>query len=768
MSQSPNNQVIKLYESFDVQDAKALIYSGVLNELDRSKLQTFLLRGRNTGSICVEYEDVGIGRFKSRVPGKNGAFCPHFMCGITGDIRRCISGRFVHDIDIQCCHPTLLLKITKDHELPCELLESYVKHCKEWRKKVAKDCGVALDVAKSLFNRMVYGGGYREWAKDNNVAIEKIIPEIVAFYEEMNANRDKILVHFPECIEHQKTAKPNHWNPEASAMFFVLAEQEKKCLKVMIEAGFRCKLKPHSLMHDGLTFERITPVEKGEELTNMPQEILDILEKSILRSTGFKVKLAEKSMTSKLLDDVHLFTVENDSEAADQFLEHYKDKIYRDQEDNRIFVLDNGLWSDMKIDDKMLKMCLDMDIVKEKDKEYVCYSKDVPTAKRIIEAVKAKLQPTYGFTKSLFNSNLGKLVFKDGVYDFATATFTKFSDDPELVNKVRSTIRIEREYPQAANLVDTIAKVKKDVLDPILPNENRQKYFLQSCARGLAGHIEDKEWCSCIGARNAGKGVIVGCFEEAFGGYIGAFNADSFLYKTNIGDAAKDKSWMIDHEFKRLIFSNECTIDTSKGLKMNGNMIKNFASGGDPLIARKNHKDEIYFRVQSKLMLMCNDLPPINPPDALETMTQITFESVFAREVPEGAPSHVKLANADIKAWVRDDPLVKDAFLLLVLDHYSRARVTPPTEVVLDTKEWVDTESFSESVMKHYEITCDPNDKELSNNVVKKLSDLSLSSQKITKEFKQLGVVKHKSNGLCYYIGLKPIRSYEIEFIETD
>lgn len=754
----------KLFDTFDTAAAKTLLYSGRLNDLDAQKLRAFYLRGRANAAVQVEYfEEPGtpaIGRLKSRVPGKNGAFVPHFMCGIPGDVRRCISGSLVHDVDIQCCHPTLLLKITKDLGLPCTRLESYVKDCKDWRKMVALDCNVPEETAKKLFNQMLYGGDYHSWAKEHKVDPETVRAAIKAFQCELEDNRAKILVGYPECVAHQKTAKPDHWNPEASAMFFVLAQAEKQCLLAMKQSFERKGYEVRTLMHDGLT------VGRRQEPVLEPG-LLRAVERDILKATAYEVKLVEKPMESTLLEGVQVIPVENDDEAADQFLDHHQEQIQQDV--GRTFVLEDGLWnSDPKVVQRaMLKMCLAVDIVKEVgDKEYQSYSKEVPCARRIIEAATAKLPMNRGFANALFDSNLGKLVFKDGVYDFATRTF---GPDPN----VKTCVRIEREFPKERD-PDMIQMVYDRVLNVILPNEDRRRYFLQYCARAMAGHIEDKKWGTCIGDRNSGKGVLVLAFQQAFGDYIGAFNAENFMYKTNIGDAAKDKSWMIDHEFKRLIFSNECMIDNEKGTKLNGNMIKNFSGGGDVMVARKNFRDEVEFRVQSRLMLMVNDLPPIKPADTFETMVKFTFESVFVPEERLNAHSIecYRLADPAIKAWIRSDPRVRDAFLHIVLDHYEATEPRVPQVVAEDTKEWNEDDTFSAEVAKLYEITGSKDDFIPTTKVSEDLKKpTNMGRNKIAMELRKLGVVKEKrwckrlKKDSWSYVGMKELES-EAMFLE--
>eukprot|EP00975_Prorocentrum_lima_P052359 10972434-Prorocentrum_lima.AAC.1 len=57
-----------------------------------------------------------------------------------------------------------------------------------------------------------------------------------------------------------------------------------------------------------------------------------------------------------------------------------------------------------------------------------------------------------------------------------------------------------------------------------------------------------------------------------------------------------------------------------RNIKINGNTIKRFNSGGDVLYARRLYENAREFKIQARLLMFGNDVPPVNPPDAQETM----------------------------------------------------------------------------------------------------------------------------------------------------
>ena len=117
--------------------------------------------------------------------------------------------------------------------------------------------------------------------------------------------------------------------------------------------------------------------------------------------------------------------------------------------------------------------------------------------------------------------------------------------------------------------------------------------------------------------------MLKNSFEE----YVKATNSGNFIYKASTTDSAKSQSWMIDYEFKRLGIASEASDHTHDGA-----IIKKFCSGGDWIEARKNNKDEREFKMQCGLILCCNDLPKIEPKDALEKCVEYQLKAKFIDE----------------------------------------------------------------------------------------------------------------------------------------
>eukprot|EP01047_Picozoa_sp_COSAG01_P038482 COSAG01_NODE_3125_length_6546_cov_6.634869_4_plen_110_part_00 len=82
-------------------------------------------------------------------------------------------------------------------------------------------------------------------------------------------------------------------------------------------------------------------------------------------------------------------------------------------------------------------------------------------------------------------------------------------------------------------------------------------------------------------------------------------------------------SWAMDYEFRRLCFSNEILTQPNKFL--DGALLKTFCSGGDTQEARRNHCDDVKFKLQATLLVLANDIPEIRPSDANQTLLPFAF-----------------------------------------------------------------------------------------------------------------------------------------------
>lgn len=345
-------------------------------------------------------------------------------------------------------------------------------------------------------------------------------------------------------------------------------------------------------------------------------------------------------------------------------------------------------------------------MVESKDGEVEHYSKNTTKLNGCITRVLA--DPGIvddGFMDKLWQSNLRHLAYKDGVYSFGECRLLSVEEaQQKQIFFTRDTGRLSPiiEGPGPANTESDVSDTGKHleddiddashelfcrVIEPFLPDAEQRTFFLNCVARALAGEIPDKRWYVGLGARNCGKGIFCKLLKSAFGAFVRVMQAENLLSKGRSQDAAKAQSWMQDHEYTRIAFSNEMS-NTGTG-KLDGEIIKRLCSNGDVIEVRKNYKDEIQIRLQMSMFLFANDMPSIDPPDAYQTMLGFQFLSEFREKADINDPSSAiqknwRLMDGELEEFIAR-PDVIDAFARLVLKSYTPGKLPPPDVVQAHT-----------------------------------------------------------------------------------
>jgi hypothetical protein len=273
------------------------------------------------------------------------------------------------------------------------------------------------------------------------------------------------------------------------------------------------------------------------------------------------------------------------------------------------------------------------------------------------------------------------------------------------------------------------------------------KHYLHCLARASAGHVEDKRWFLMEGLRNSGKGVLTDLLKNCLGSYIQTTSSNNFIAKKSMGDSAKELSWILDYEFSRFAITQEMSI-IDDGTKLDGAMIKKFVSGGDYMSARKNFQDEREFRVQSTLMICCNDLPNIVNTDCLDYCLNFQMKSKFidVNEKEEFSNySYFKKDNTVKTDFIKRDDVCNE-FINLLIEAYKWTDTFIPESIREEDQD--DELDDIATLTNAFEITNDGNDY-LSNSQIKHQLTNIKSPFKITKAVKLLvgkGAFKYRSS----------------------
>jgi len=152
---------------------------------------------------------------------------------------------------------------------------------------------------------------------------------------------------------------------------------------------------------------------------------------------------------------------------------------------------------------------------------------------------------------------------------------------------------------------------------------------------------------------------------------------------------------------------------------MNGIIIKKLASGGDTVVGRTNHKDEIEFVPQFTMMFNCNNIKGVEPIDAYQTCEQYIWKRQFVskEQLIEGQ-DFLREKDDTIGDFIAQDDTI-DAFIWLILDSYADSMPVPDCvlysneELVEDVPVTLDT-----LVVRHFKKTDNADDKLFTSDII--------------------------------------------------
>jgi len=297
---------------------------------------------------------------------------------------------------------------------------------------------------------------------------------------------------------------------------------------------------------------------------------------------------------------------------------------------------------------------------------------------------------------NLLKCSIRYLAFENGIYEFETGKLLQYP-----VPGVFFMHKINHKFPTNVDPA-VITEVMEKIIIPAFPDKEQQEYYLYRLGRAIAGDVSDKTWHVNFGERNSSKGVLCDLLQNCFGDFVQTILSENLLIKSGGagGDAAKAQSWMSTLEFKRLAISNEIQLQGNRA-RLDGNLIKRIASGGDMIGIRRNYQDEEHKRLQTTIMMSCNDLPPIEPVDACLTLQVFEYNTVFQpsyviEERGDKCPKHWKVADPDIKkVWIQRPDII-DAFTMMVLGAWKPELLKPPAIVIENTKQFNGAAAVSE------------------------------------------------------------------------
>jgi hypothetical protein len=422
-------------------------------------------------------------------------------------------------------------------------------------------------------------------------------------------------------------------------------------------------------MHDGGL------VRKKDQENIFPKILLSELELDIKRDTNYDVKLSLKSIktTHIKLDEVPSVEID-DAYAARKFAEICGDKIIYDSGVVWVFDNNNGIWScDESHIQRVITNCGDKLIFGTNDLFSTTknYSGSVKNTKNLMIKLPDILPKHDGFMLSKIKSDIGKLLFTDGIYDFKTGIFT-----PEFDSNIVFTHSMPRPFPKKEQeKVDFIRQIS---FNDAFADDGNKNVLLHNLMRASIGDFRKKMTVG-LGFTNSGKGMLTQLVRTSFGSYCSTFNGNSLIGNYDSGDSAKKNGWILNIVNSRFAFSSEIQVDEKNNICIDGNLLKSVVSGGDEIKARLLHQNDRNVINKSTLFVFANDMPRISPiDDGIRDRVQVINWSYSY--VNEPRKIYEKKCDSELSK-LYNQPEYGDAFFWLMVEEFEKWKQTNFEEV---------------------------------------------------------------------------------------
>lgn len=618
--------------------------------------------------------------------------------------RGILSHGITYDLDMVNCHICVMINLCKKYKIKCDELEKYNDNRDEYLNELMIEFDVSRNIAKTLFLKCINKETLTHKYNKKIIKSKKFIDFDKQTSEIINTLYEKFEKDYIKHVQYET------YNKKGKLVNLLLCKIENEFLNKAIDYIKSKNIEISTLMFDGLMIY----INDSYNIENIINELNKLFKKENIKWT-IKPHNTELLQTLNLMDitEVDTYIASDIIDLCDYILNDLlHDKLIKCK-DNLFYLTDEKILKNRKI--------IEMDLYKLISKHdynvivgerIISYSKIHVNIKNLVEGLINNCPRNDKFIEDIWDYTQFKIFFQNGYYDFKENKFIE-----GIFNK--TFIKLNKKYTSDRNK-EAYDILMNKILYPVFSIDNKEddklqyellEFFLHRMCRIMAGCIEDKVWILLQGLRNCGKGVLSDLLINCFENYIMTTNSGNFiLKKSNGADSAKCLSWIIDYQFCRLAITQEITIDDNE--KIDGNMIKKFCSGGDCMQARKNHQDECQFKIQSSLMICCNDLPEIKPSDTMEFCNEFQMKSKFIDDDFDESNKintfkYYKKDN-DLKNNIlkRDDILME--FINLLFEYYS-IKKEYPHEIKKDLEENQDEDDYK-VLFNLFEFTNDVND----------------------------------------------------------
>lgn len=648
------------------------------------------------------------------------------------------------DIDMENAQPTIINEIAKMNKIKCEELNNYVNDTLKYRNDIMKYYECDKETAKKLIIRLLFGGTYNQWVKDNNINPIKKMNFIDVIESEISIIIEFVYISNPEIKKDVLKINPNKWENIQEEKRGVMALWSQSIERIIQETAIMFLHKEKQFI-----LEDIVPCQDGFMILkknwydNLLNDINNIIIETFNIKINFKVKPFNEAMiipyhnedklmknqknaidlehkkkineeNERLKIEEKYIEIKTDNDAKIHFMNTHKNIFVKSA--GQIYIKINNKWC-VPTEIKEIIFNMVMNIKYAKINFYTellyHYSGDTTGCRNITTAIYNSFCATDDplFFNKISNSTINHLCFENGVYDMVDKIFYEWTN--LYCEKIYTMVILPYNFNTSVNK-DDILYVKQNLFINVF-GEERATDFLKFLSRALSGNVLDKVFGIFTGERDCGKGVIVENLQDTFFNYIINITTDNFLIKkTENNDSEKAKSWMEKCQYGRLAVGSE--IKSDRNTLFNGILLKSF-TGNDKQTIRKNHVDPFDIRISTTLLLMANDLPDCNPKDAF--LNHIRFKGQYryktkeaileeAKTKPKSYIDTLKEANPEIKNLCKYNTKYRDALIQLIIDNFENKKPIYSSKVLNETDDLKDdAEEDTNIIFENFEFIND-------------------------------------------------------------
>ena len=615
------------------------------DEYNHFTIASKYLNKYKNGTVKVEYkQNNNIGRYF--------AVGSLSLQSLAREIRQSICKDYYTDIDIKNAHPVFLSHICKIYGIECPILNNYISN----RNKFFKDNKLSKNVGKVLFLEILNGG------KTLYKKIESPTDELKTFYvKEIKNIHNSLCEIFEEKFTAFKLRKKSlgnkMWNLEAKFVNTILCDLESKILNCILD--YYNNDKQMVLCFDGL----LIPTCKYNE------KELPIICDKVYKEFGIRIELLKKEFEDCFdLDgyDIPLYVPKKNN------FKDVKDLLKGDDGLARIFYRNFAKDNVKFYDEKGNCYCFNHKTALWKEFGYKRVSNLIPEIiNPIIETeiskntnIRSQLDPeTNKEDVKMFSGiidELSKLIkklsmssFRKGIVDSLLNSCFDENFYKQL-NKTKHLLPIQGNKVINLKTLETRKRTKDDFFtfecpvkykpdyqketvltymnDVFVNNKELVDYCKRFYGYCLTGEVNEKIFSIAQGSGDNSKSVFINILQKMLGDFATTIPEESLMVSKNKSGSGATPD-LVSLMFARLAIVSESD-DTSSGHSKNLNsvLIKK-VTGDDDISIRQLYKPQQVIKSQSKILLVCNQMPKFNFDDKamINRVRKIPYLAKFKR-----------------------------------------------------------------------------------------------------------------------------------------